>query len=170
MTKKITIILIIIAIMLFTITGLIACSNNAMQKFDEVTTELADYFDLTDTKELWNGSFVVEINGNITNIQFENLIPNYFDVAIFVVFRRLRHGMAIPNIGLKQFGLENVRGLSSITLRPEHLSDDVMFRHSMHIYLTENTQKTFAKAIEHLQRLDFIKSARPANIVYLFAD
>ena len=137
-------------------------SNNTNEKGNgcDYSQDILDVFDLTDPKDIWDGSF--------NDVQFDSLIPNTHDVAIFVTFRRIRDGEEYPTLEACHFDLSNIKNfLYSTHQKPHDWPVGKVFRQTAWIYLLDNTPTAFAGAIRHLENLCFIVSARPANTVYL---
>ncbi|MCL2821608.1 MAG: hypothetical protein FWD86_00195 [Firmicutes bacterium] len=131
----------------------------AVESKDEIA-QILSRFDLTDPKEIWDGSF--------DEGQFENIREGAKDVAIRITFKQLKDGVNYPELREQFLGLSNIREFRyTIQRTPDNWSGKYVFRQSALLFLNDNNPTAFTQAIRHLESLDFIKSATPATITFL---
>jgi len=116
-------------------------------------TEIVRYFDLSDSKEIWDGCF-----GDASFIQY----PGYWGrIYVAITFRLLKEGVLFPEINRRYFNLIGIRRMR--ILSPQNLE----LRYWAMIELTASDLEAVTNGIQHLGDLDFIKSARPRGFSYL---
>ncbi|MCL2675124.1 MAG: hypothetical protein FWE84_00805 [Firmicutes bacterium] len=139
--------------------GVDGAVTEAREAIDEVMT-IIEHFDLTDPKEIWDGSFEDGL--------FEFLIPGTEDAAIFIFFKQIKEGAWYPQLEVRHLGLAGIRSFEYCSQsKPQDFPDDLAFRQTAFLFLTESNPETFTSAIRHLERLDFVRSATPANVIHL---
>lgn len=128
-------------------------SNN-----DEIA-EILKHFDLTDTKETWDG-----------NIEDPDI---YHPNVIFVIFRKTKNHNSYPELELKHFNFSSemkVDRLEYMNLHkpPTWAGED--FRQSAFIHLSESTAETLLEIIRHLESLEFVHQVEPGMMVHPAVD
>lgn len=125
---------------------------------DEEMSEILQLFDLTDSKETWNGSF--------DGIDFN------FPVTIFISFRRLKDDAMYPELELRHINHANIKSFEYLFLtKPDTWSGDPsipeeMFRQCGGIDLFDSSRDAVEEMIRHLEGLEFIKRVSPEGATF----
>jgi len=121
-------------------------------------SDIINRFDLYDPKETWDGSF-----NNIHIIQTpvgDSFIYEYgyiYSVEVSIVFRQLKDGATFPELERKHFDL-------LLFIRHIRIFEPSGSQLRYRAYL-DITSRDLEIAIRHLESLDFVKSARPINLL-----
>jgi hypothetical protein len=144
MFKKIMVLLIALA-MLPSVFLLSGC-----EKKDKELMEILKQFDLTDPKEIWEGS----------------IEDNFADDLVLLVLRKTS---TFPELELRHFGLDNAESMYYLggARPPDYFFttgyEEVLknYRQIVFIKLNEHGKEKVIEAIIHLETLGFVKSADP---------
>ena len=121
------------------------------QTNQEDMLEILSQFDISDTKVVWNGRF------DWRDYSEEN--DGSFADGIIIV--ELKKTETYPRLEISDFHVENIRNMSYYDV-PEIPDQD--FRQEIWVELKVRGKDRIADAIRAMEKLSFVKSAKPAYI------